>query len=53
MRRVNRNERARLSLTLNGRKTSGEAEPREASPGTRRPRPAARKRGPKEAGGNR
>ena len=28
MRRVNRNERARLSLTLNGRKTSGEAEPR-------------------------
>jgi 2-furoyl-CoA dehydrogenase 2Fe-2S iron sulfur subunit len=28
MRRVNRNERARLSLTLNGRKVSGEAEPR-------------------------
>ena len=28
MRRVSRNERARLSLTLNGRRTSGEAEPR-------------------------
>jgi 2-furoyl-CoA dehydrogenase 2Fe-2S iron sulfur subunit len=28
MRRVNRNERARLSLMLNGRKVSGEAEPR-------------------------
>jgi 2-furoyl-CoA dehydrogenase 2Fe-2S iron sulfur subunit len=28
MRRVNRNERARLSLTLNGRKVAGEAEPR-------------------------
>jgi 2-furoyl-CoA dehydrogenase 2Fe-2S iron sulfur subunit len=28
MRRVNRSERARLSLTLNGRKLSGEAEPR-------------------------
>lgn len=28
MRRVSRNERARLSLTLNGRKASGEAEPR-------------------------
>jgi 2-furoyl-CoA dehydrogenase 2Fe-2S iron sulfur subunit len=28
MRRVSRNERARLSLTLNGRKVSGEAEPR-------------------------
>ena len=28
MRRVNKGERARLRLTLNGRKTSGEAEPR-------------------------
>jgi 2-furoyl-CoA dehydrogenase 2Fe-2S iron sulfur subunit len=28
MRRVNRNERARVSLTLNGRKVAGEAEPR-------------------------
>jgi 2-furoyl-CoA dehydrogenase 2Fe-2S iron sulfur subunit len=28
MRRVSRNERARLGLTLNGRKLSGEAEPR-------------------------
>jgi 2-furoyl-CoA dehydrogenase 2Fe-2S iron sulfur subunit len=28
MRRVNKNERARLSLTLNGRKRTGEAEPR-------------------------
>ena len=28
MRRVNKAERARLRLTLNGRKTSGEAEPR-------------------------
>ena len=28
MRRVNKGERARLSLTLNGRKVSGEAEPR-------------------------
>jgi 2-furoyl-CoA dehydrogenase 2Fe-2S iron sulfur subunit len=28
MRRVNKGERARLSLTLNGRKMSGEAEPR-------------------------
>ena len=28
MRRVSRNERARLQLTLNGRKLSGEAEPR-------------------------
>jgi 2-furoyl-CoA dehydrogenase 2Fe-2S iron sulfur subunit len=28
MRRVNKNERARVSLTLNGRKMSGEAEPR-------------------------
>jgi 2-furoyl-CoA dehydrogenase 2Fe-2S iron sulfur subunit len=28
MRRVNRDERARLSLTLNGRKVAGEAEPR-------------------------
>jgi len=28
MRRVNKGERARLSLTLNGRKLSGEAEPR-------------------------
>jgi len=28
MRRVNRNERARVSMTLNGRKVSGEAEPR-------------------------
>src|SRR5215467_7423298 len=28
MRRVNKHERARLSLTLNGRKMSGEAEPR-------------------------
>jgi 2-furoyl-CoA dehydrogenase 2Fe-2S iron sulfur subunit len=28
MRRVSRSERARLSLTLNGRKMSGEAEPR-------------------------
>ena len=28
MRRVNKNERARLSVTLNGRKRTGEAEPR-------------------------
>ena len=28
MRRVSRNERARVTLTLNGRKVSGEAEPR-------------------------
>ena len=28
MRRVSRNERARVTLTLNGRKASGEAEPR-------------------------
>jgi 2-furoyl-CoA dehydrogenase 2Fe-2S iron sulfur subunit len=28
MRRVNKNERTRLSLTLNGRKRTGEAEPR-------------------------
>jgi 2-furoyl-CoA dehydrogenase 2Fe-2S iron sulfur subunit len=28
MRRVNRNERIRIALTLNGRKMSGEAEPR-------------------------
>jgi 2-furoyl-CoA dehydrogenase 2Fe-2S iron sulfur subunit len=28
MRRVNRDERARVSLTLNGRKVAGEAEPR-------------------------
>ena len=28
MRRVNRNERARVALTLNGRKLSGDAEPR-------------------------
>jgi 2-furoyl-CoA dehydrogenase 2Fe-2S iron sulfur subunit len=28
MRRVNKNERARVSLTLNGRKRTGEAEPR-------------------------
>ena len=28
MRRVNRNERPRVSLTLNGRNVSGEAEPR-------------------------
>ena len=28
MRRVSRNERARVSLTLNGRKLAGEAEPR-------------------------
>ena len=28
MRRVSKHERARLSLTLNGRKLSGEAEPR-------------------------
>ena len=28
MRRVSKNERARVSLTLNGRKMSGEAEPR-------------------------
>jgi 2-furoyl-CoA dehydrogenase 2Fe-2S iron sulfur subunit len=28
MRRVSRNERARVSLTLNGRKVAGEAEPR-------------------------
>ena len=28
MRRVSRNQRARVTLTLNGRKVSGEAEPR-------------------------